>query len=305
MSPSLISAALENFHWTNLSKLATHGNLCIERDLVFIVTIYVSGYCCKISEIFTSLSICKVKFDSGTKWLFFAYPARMVTVPEKMAQCSIVACFALRGTYWLNVVFPAKERSWKFQRNSRSVRGEPIYPEDASWVWDNLVPREETFRPSQPPPITTDCPFFHFAAETNGWCHKIFEGGVLSNCQQALRSHLNMHALVEVLLPAGDPPHLGAVLQQERREEVEDRLGERVPQQLLGQDQPVLVVDRLLVEILSHAANIVRAVALGKICLAICLRARVRQINLREKLCETFLRRLRQLIFLTFTALLF
>ena len=114
-----------------------------------------------------------------------------------------------------------------------------------------------------------------------------------------------MHALVEILLPAGDPPHLRAVLQQERREEVEDRLGERVPQQLLGQDQPVLVVDRLLVEILSHAANIVRAVALGKICLAICLRARVRQINLREKLCETFLRRLRQLIFLTFTALLF
>ena len=83
---------------------------------------------------------------------------------RKMAQCSIVACFALRGTYWL-VVFPAKERSWKFQRNSRSVRGEPIYPEDASWVWDNVVPREETFRPSQSPPITTDCPFFHFAAD--------------------------------------------------------------------------------------------------------------------------------------------
>ena len=132
-----------------------------------------------------------------------------------------------------------------------------------------------------------------------------FSKGRSVEFQQALRSHLNMHALVEVLLPAGDPPHLGAVLQQERREEVEDRLGERVPQQLLGQDQPVLVVDRLLVEILSHAPNIVRAVALGKICLAICLRARVRQINLREKLCETFLRRLRQLIFLTFTALLF
>ena len=120
----------------------------------------------------------KIRF--WNKFAFFAYPATMVTAPEKMAQCSIVACFALRGTYWL-VVFPAKERSWKFQRNSRSVRGEPIYPEDASWVWDNVVPREETFRPSQPPPITTDCPFFHFAAETNGWFHKIFEGGVLSN----------------------------------------------------------------------------------------------------------------------------
>ena len=115
----------------------------------------------------------KIRF--WNKFAFFAYPATMVTAPEKMAQCSIVACFALRGTYWL-VVFPAKERSWKFQRNSRSVRGEPIYPEDASWVWDNVVPREETFRPSQPPPITTDCPFFHFAAETNGWFHKIFEG---------------------------------------------------------------------------------------------------------------------------------
>ena len=114
-----------------------------------------------------------------------------------------------------------------------------------------------------------------------------------------------MHALVEVLLPATYTTGFGAVLQEERGEEVEDGLGQGVAQQLLGEDQPPLVVDRLLVEILSHAANIVWAVALGKICLAICLRARVRQINLREKLCETFLRRLRQLIFLTFTALLF
>ena len=84
-----------------------------------------------------------------------------------------------------------------------------------------------------------------------------------------------MHALIEVLLPATYTTGFGAVLQKERGEEVEDGLGQRVAQQLLGQDQPPLVVDRLLVEILSHAPNVVRVVTLGKIGLAICLCARV------------------------------
>ena len=92
---------------------------------------------------------------------------------------------------------------------------------------------------------------------------------------QGLQSHLDMHALIEVLLPATYTTNFGAVLQEERGEKVEDGLGQGVAQQLLREDQPPLVVDRLLVEILSHAPDVVRVVTLGKICLAICLCARV------------------------------
>ena len=84
-----------------------------------------------------------------------------------------------------------------------------------------------------------------------------------------------MHALIEVLLPATYTTSFRAVLQEEGGEEVEDGLGQGVPQQLLGEDQPPLVVDCLLMEILSHAPNVVRVVTLGKICLTICLCARV------------------------------
>ena len=73
-------------------------------------------------------------------------------------------------------------------------------------------------------------------------------------------------------------------------------------EQPVGQLQPPLVVDRLLPEELGHGRHVVRLVARGQGSLARRLAARGRQVQMGEKLLETFLGGLRELVFLAVTA---
>ena len=93
-------------------------------------------------------------------------------------------------------------------------------------------------------------------------------------------------------------------LKEEWGEEVEDGLGEGVPQELVGEHQPPLVVNRLLVEILPHVSYVVRVMALRQARLTVGLSARVRQVNLGEELLEAALCPPGQLILPPLTALL-